>query len=399
MKSKLLLLAIIGFQSLSFSQQITNAENSSYQFEKIAHLEATPVLSQGFTGTCWSFSALSFFESELIRMGRKDVTLSEMYIVRKAYEEKADKYLRMDGKINFAEGGAFHDIPFIIKKYGIVPKESYKGLLDGATAYNHSEMSGILTGFMEALTKQMRTAGANGISPTWKKAFSGVLDAYIGEEPTEFTFDGKKYDPKSFAQSLKLDMNNYVSLTSFTNHGMNEKVMLAIPDNWSWGWSYNVALDDMVAACKSALMNGYSVAWGADVSEKGFSFKNGIALVPEDPSTILVSGKDNKNFSDAGAEKLSNAFLTPVAELNITPELRQKAYDNKTTTDDHGMHIVGLYKDQNGVNYFLVKNSWGTGNLPEGYLYVSENYFRYKTINIYLHKDAIPATIAKKLVN
>ncbi len=192
-------------------------------------------------------------------------------------------------------------------------------------------------------------------------------------------------------------MDEYVSLTSFSNHIPYSKCQLAIPDNYNWGDSYNVALDDLMSTVEFALANGYTVAWGADVSEKGFSFKNGIAIVPEDISTIQISGKDNRNFSDAGADKNSNAFLNPTKEVAVDSDLRQKGYDNKTTTDDHGMHIVGVYKDQNGTKYLLVKNSWGTGNYPKGYLYVSESYFRYKTINIYLNKGGISADLKKKL--
>ena len=229
-----------------------------------------------------------------------------------------------------------------------------------------------------------------------KGAISGILDAYLGKDIKEFEYNGKKFTPQSYATSIGLNMDDYVSLTSFTNHAPYSKCQLAIPDNYNWGDSYNVGLDDLMATVENALANGYTVAWGADVSEKGFSFKNGIALVPSDNS-IQMSGKDNRNFNDAGADRSSNSFLTPGKEQFITPELRQKAYDNKTTTDDHGMHIVGLYKDQNGTKYLLVKNSWGTGNYPKGYLYVSEAYFRYKTINIYLNKDAISKELIKKI--
>jgi bleomycin hydrolase len=192
-------------------------------------------------------------------------------------------------------------------------------------------------------------------------------------------------------------MDDYISITSFTNHEVNRKCALAIPDNWAWGESYNVSLDDLWKVTEDALNNGYTLAWGADVSEKGFSFSNGLAIVPEDPNTIQVSGKDNNNFSDGGADKISNAFLTPVKEVKVTPEMRQEGYDNKTTTDDHGMHIVGLYKDQNGTKYLLVKNSWGTSNYPKGYLYVSENYFKLKTINVYVHKSGVSKDFQKKL--
>jgi bleomycin hydrolase len=398
MKTRLLSGSFLLFSIVSFGQNETykNTENSDYVFKKIVHLDATPVQSQGMTGTCWSFSALSFFESELIRKGIKNPdALSEMYVVRKAYESKADKYIRMDGKTNFGEGGAFHDIPFVINQFGIVPEGVYKGLNYGSDSHDHSELSALLTGAMDGVLAHVQQG--SGISTTWKKALSGILDAYFGPDPSSFEWKGKKYTPKSYANELGLKMDDYISLTSFTNHDMYKQCELAIPDNWVWGKSYNVGLTDLVDACEYALKNGYTVAWGADVSEKGFSFRNGIAIAPEDPSTIEVKGRDNKNFSDAGADKSSNAFLSPQTEMTITPEIRQEGYDGKTTTDDHGMHIVGLYTDQKGTRYFLVKNSWGTGNYPKGYLYVSEAYFKWKTINIYLHKGGVSQDLKKKL--
>jgi len=393
---KYIFLLCVAIPFFGFGQTTTNAEGSSYAFTKIAHLDATPVFSQGNTGTCWSFSGLSFFESELIRKGNKNPdALSQMFVVRKSYENKADKFIRMDGKINFSEGGAFHDIPWVIKNYGIVPFDVYNGL-NGSENYDHAEFFEVLNGAMQGMLK-FSTSSQNGISSNWKPAIYGILDAYMGKDIKEFDFKGKKYTPQTYAQSIGLNMDEYVSLTSFTNHQPYAKCQLAIPDNYNWGDSYNVALDDLMSTVENTLSNGYTIAWGADVSEKGFSFKNGIALVPEDMSTIQVSGKDNKNYSNAGANKSSNAFLSPVKEISVNAELRQKGYDNKTTTDDHGMHIVGLYKDQNGTKYVLVKNSWGTSNLPKGYLYVSESYFKLKTINIYLHKDAVTAELKKKI--
>lgn len=404
MKKSFFLLAISASISTAvsaqfgFSEPVTNAPNSEYKFRKIAHLDATPVQSQGYTGTCWSFSALSFFESELMRMGNENPDLlSEMYIARKAYEGKAEKFIRMDGKINFAEGGAFHDIPWVIKRYGIVPLEVYDGLNYGSEKHNHSELYAVLDGAVTGLNEHRGKRRTKNITSSWKVALNGILDAYLGADPKEFEFKGKKYTPKSYADELGLKMDDYVSLTSFTNHPMNEKCMLAIPDNWAWGQSYNVSLDDLFNATEYALKEGFTIAWGADVSEKGFSFQNGLAINPVDESTIDVKGSDNKNFSDAGADKISNAFQTPVDEVEVTPEIRQEGYENKSTTDDHGMHIVGLYKDQNNTKYFLVKNSWGTGNHPKGYFYVSESYFKWKTINIYLHKDGIEKSLKKKL--
>lgn len=379
-----------------FGQTVTNATDSKYSFTKVAHLDATPVENQGNTGTCWSFSSLSFFESELLRMGVKQPQLlSEMYIVRKAYEAKADRFIRMDGKINFGEGGAFHDIPYIVKRYGIVPTSVYTGLSNGKTSYNHTELFNVLNSFMQTILAEVQKG--KGIGTEWKKAFSSILDAYLGPDVTEFTVEGKKYTPQSYAASLGLNMDNYVSITSFTNDPFYTSCEIAIPDNWAWGDSYNVPLEDIVTIAENALKNGYTIAWGADVSEKGFNFRKGIAIVPEDPSTIETKGTDNKSFNDAGAVRTSNAFLEPVKELNVTQEMRQNGYDGKTTTDDHGMHIVGLYKEANGTRFFLVKNSWGTDNLPQGYLYVSEHYFRLKTINIYLHKEALTKEVRSKL--
>lgn len=379
------------------TKPITNSEESKYRFKEIARLEATPVQSQGITGTCWSFSALSFFESELIRMGVKNpALLSEMYIARKAYESKATKYLRMDGKINFAEGGAFHDIPYVIENYGIVPEEIYSGLNYGSERHDHREMFSVLNGAMDGLLKY-RSSRSAVITPTWQTAIFGILDAYLGPDVQEFEFNGKTYTPRTYADELGLKMDNYVSITSFTNHPMYKRCHLAIPDNWAWGESYNVPMKDMMDVVEHALKSGYTLAWGADVSEDGFNFYKGLAIVPADASTIKVKGKNNKNFSDGGPEKESNAFLEPVEEIQVTQEMRQEGYDNKTTTDDHGMHIVGLYEDQNGTKYVLIKNSWGTKNLPEGFMYISEQYFNLKTINIFLHKDGIAKDLRKKL--
>jgi bleomycin hydrolase len=389
------LLLLIPFSAGIFYAQTTNVEGSKYQFTKIYNYDPSPVLSQGRTSTCWSFSCLSFLESELMRLGKSFVNLSEMYIVRKAYELKAEKYIRMDGKINFGQGGAFHDIPLVVKNFGIVPYEVYNGNLKSDKVYNHDAMFSEYQTFMNGVLDKI--SDPNGVDLKWKSEFKLLLDKNLGNDIQEFQWEGKTYTPKSYASSLGLNMDNYVSITSFTNHPMYQQCQLEIPDNWAWGESYNVNLDDLYNVTEEALKNGYTVAWGADVSEKGFSFKNGLAIVPENSNQIEVKGKDNKGFNDAGADRSGNQFLSPGKELVITSEVRQLGYDNKTTTDDHGMHIVGLFKDQNGTKYFLVKNSWGTNNYPKGFLYVSEHYFRYKTINVYLHKDAIGNELKSKL--
>jgi bleomycin hydrolase len=391
MKFNTLTLFLIGVSYYSFGQfgytePVTNAEGSEYEFFKIVHLEATPVESQGNTGTCWSFSGTSFFESELIRMGTKDPDLlSEMYIARKSYEAKAIKYIRLDGKGNFSQGGETHDIPYVIKNYGIVPVEIYPGLSYGTETHDHDELFKVLDGAVQGVLSHLKSKGKKPLSTAWKDALNGILDAYFGDDILSFEFKGKKYTPKTYAEAIGLNMDDYISLTSFTNHEMNALCELEIPDNWTRGKSYNVSLEDLIMTCENAVREGFTIAWAMDVSESGFSFKNGLAINPAIAETV-----ENNDYG-------KNGFKTPVKEIEVTAELRQQGYDNKTTTDDHLMHIVGLYKDQNGSKYFLAKNSWGTGNLPEGYLYASESYFKAKTMMIYLHKDGVSKEVKKKL--
>ncbi len=394
MNFRILIVAIFANCALTHAQLKTNVEGSKFEFKKVVSHDVSPVESQGRAGTCWSFSALSFLESEIMRINKTDkpILLSEMFIVRKAYEAKAQKYIRMDGHTNFGQGGAFHDIPYVIKNYGIVPQNVYTGLKKKSDTYNHSEMFKKLND----IVSKAKIDG-KGIQKSWIDAYNAVLDEDLGELPETFKYKGEKYTPKTFYNSLGIDMNDYLSITSFTNHPIYSKCMLEIPDNWLWDESYNVSLDEMYETVLHALKSGYTVAWGADVSEKGFSFKNGLAIVPLKKEEIVVEGQDNENFSDAGADKKSSYFTQPDSEVEVTQKMRQEGYDHKETTDDHGMHIVGLYKDKKGRNFFLVKNSWGTSNYPKGYLYVSESYFKLKTINIYLHKDAIQDMLASKL--
>ncbi|NSL89414.1 aminopeptidase C [Chitinophaga solisilvae] len=379
MKNWIIGAALLCGTSAAFAQTSTNVEGSRYQFTVLKNLDAGDVQNQGRTGTCWSFSGLSFFESELLRNGKhKGLNLSEMFVVRKMYPLKADNYVRMHGKSNFGEGGGFPDDLLCLREYGLVPQSAYDG--NKVKMYNHAEMEKLLEGLVKTIGDAQGT-----INPDWKKAFNGVLNAYMGEAPEKFDYNGKSYTPQSFAKELGLNADDYVLITSFNHHPYNSQFVLEIPDNWNWEKVYNVNLTDFTNIAENAIMNGYTIAWAADVSEKGFNFKEGLAIVPE------------KDFADMSAEEKKNAFLQPGTEKTITPEVRQVAFDNFETQDDHGMHIVGLVKDQNGTKYFRVKNSWGTETFSQGYFYASMPYFAYKTTSYMVNKKALPADIAKKL--
>ncbi len=385
-------LALSAFISLGLSAQddlinkIKNngGEADGFQFTTVIDLEATPVKNQGRSGTCWSYATTGFVESEMLRMGKEPVDISEMFTVRHVYNDKAEKYVRLHGHLNFAQGGALPDVMYVIKKYGAVPQEVYEGLDYGTDINNHGELEGVLKAQLDHIIKNK-----NGkITPVWRESFNTTLDAYLGDVPKEFKWAGKNYTPRSFADDyLGVNPDDYVQLTSFNHHPMNAEVMIQVPDNWAWGTAYNVSLEDMMNALDVALEEGYTVAWATDVSEKGFSLRNGVAIVPA------------TNYSDMSKEERASMFDGPKPELEITPEIRQVAYDNYETTDDHGMLITGMVKDQNSNPYYIVKNSWGEreNDFRAGYINASKAFVAYKTIGIMMHKDALPKSLKKKM--
>lgn len=365
-----------------------------FEFTTVKELPITSVKNQNRSGTCWSFSGQAFLESELLRMGKPEVDLSEMFVVYNSYADKADKYVRMHGEANFAGGGSFHDVLYVLGNYGAIPESAYNGLNYDEDKHVHNELDMLTRAYVEPL------ANSKGkLTPVWKKGFNGILDAYLGEIPAKFTVDGKEYTPKSYAASLGLNADDYVSITSYTHHPFYSQFAIEIPDNWRWGTSYNVPLAELTEIADNAINNGYSIAWGGDVSEKGFT-REGIAILPDVDGNEL-SGSDAARWlgltqkeKDAEIQKMIEG---PCAEINVTQENRQKGYDNYQTTDDHGMQIYGIAKDQTGKKYYMIKNSWGETGKYNGFWYMSEPFFQAKTMNFVVHKNAVPKHIAKKL--
>lgn len=393
--NKLLLSCILAtFAFTAFAAEKTTAAVDTFQFTIVKENKITPVKNQASSGTCWSFSGLGFFESELLRMGKPEVDLSEMFVVYHSYSDKADKFVRTNGHINFAAGGSFHDVMYVLKNYGIVPEQQMNGLNYGEDSHRHGELDALTESYVKTVVSNPNKK----LSTAWKAGFDGILDAYLGKLPTEFTVNGKKFTPVTYAQSLGLNMDDYVSLTSFTHHPFYTKFAIEIPDNWRWGESYNLPLDEFAKVFENAVDKGYTIAWGSDVSEKGFT-RNGVAVNPELKKENLP-GSDQARWLNISQKEMEAKILAangPQPEVKVTQELRQQGFDNYQTTDDHGMVIYGSATDQNGAKYYLVKNSWGTDSKYKGIWYASESFVLHKTINIVVHKDAVPKDILKKL--
>lgn len=382
-----------------FAQEAADSaktEPKGFVFTDVITIPSTSVKDQNKSGTCWSFAGTGFIEDAVRKFKGDSLDLSEMYTVRQCYLDKARRDVRLQGKGNVSQGGSIVDVAYVMENYGAIPEEVYNGLNYGEEKHDHSELSRAIEAYMGAITAGKQTTTA------WEKGLDGILDAYLGEVPETFEYQGKTYTPKSFAESLGLDFGDFVPLTSFTHHPYWKQFALEVCDNWLWAPYYNVPMDVMKQIVDNALENGYTVNWAADVSEKGFKWNDGYAVLPARKTEADLDGTELSRWvslSDADREKEAYNFTGPadLVEVKVTPEERQRMFDNHETTDDHGMVIVGTAVDQAGNKYYKVKNSWDTNQVYNGYFYVSEPYFLAKTLSFMVHKNAIPKEVKKQL--
>lgn len=393
MKIKSIILAAAALMAASSAYaQISVLGGPKYEFTTIKELPTTSIKNQFRSGTCWCYAALSFVESEILREKGDSLDLSEMFVVGKSYRDRAVKYVRLDGHLNFGAGSSFGDVLHVIEDYGIVPQEAMPGMNYGTEMPEQAELDAALKGYVEAIAKNPNKK----LTTAWLNGFDGIVAAYLGDYPSEFEVNGKKYTPESYRDALGFDVKDYVNLSSFTHHPFYEQFIIEVPDNWRWDTAYNLPIDELMEVMYNAIDKGYSIAWGSDVSEKGFT-RSGIATMPVEKKKAAAGSDQEKWVGKSTEENKEEAKPELPEEVIATQEMRQDGYDRKTTTDDHGMHIYGLAQDQNGTKYFMVKNSWGEAGKYKGIWYASDAFVRYKTLNIVVHKDALPKDIKKKL--
>ena len=367
-----------------------------WKFTTVDSVAITPVKDQNRSSTCWAFSTLGFLESEVLRIKGKVVDFSEMFVVSKTMMDRATYCVRLYNEPRFAPGGSAYDVIYCMGHYGLVPQEAMPGIRYGWTKNDtlpvHSELDHVAGGYLKGLS------GLKRISPVWREGLQAIYDTYLGPCPETFEYEGKSYTPQSFVESLGLNPDDYVSITSYTHHPFYTRFALEVPDNWRMDQMYNVPMEDMMRIIDNAISNGYTLAWGADVSEIGFTRK-GIGVVPDDDNGADITGSDMAKWVGMSADKKKEELTKkPLPEKTITQQMRQDAYDNWETTDDHGMQIFGTATDQNGKKYYMIKNSWGTMRSDyKGIWYVSEAFMQYKTNDVLVHKDAIPKDLRKKL--
>ncbi len=401
MKKFAILLASAGVTAAAFAADpaadtVAPAEEK-FVFTDVKVFPTTSVKDQNKSGTCWCFASTSFLEDEILRKGGDSLDLSEMFTVRQCYRDKAERFVRLYGETNFAAGGSGLDVPYVFERYGAMPEEAYPGLNYGEDKHVHAELDAALSGYLKTV---VRRSNNRKLSTSWRQGVEALLDAYLGEVPETFTYNGKTYTPKSFAESLPVNVNDYVAVTSFTHHPFYKTFAIEVPDNWLWAQYHNVPMDEMKEIVDNALDKGYTVVWAADVSEPGFHWTDGFANLPKVKKEADMDGTELSRWVKlSDADKANDAYKSkgPVEEVTVTQQMRQDMFDRQETTDDHGMEIVGYATDQHGNRFYKVKNSWDTNQVYDGFFYVSEPYFLAKTIDIYVHKDAVPARIAKKM--
>ena len=401
---KVVLFALLAAMTLGANAKPKKKEvkDEGYKFTIVKENPITSIKNQNRAGTCWCYSGLGFIEAELLRMGKGEFDLSEMFIVHNTYVDRAEKAIRTHGDVSFAQGGSFYDVIYGMEHHGLVPEEEMRpGVMYGDSLSDHMELTAIGDPMVAAIAKGKfnKLQSDKDGNLLCKKAISAVHDVYLGKCPEKFTYKGKEYTPKSFYESTGLNADDYISLTSYTHHPFYDKFVLEIQDNWRWSESYNLPIDEFMEVFDYAIDNGYTVAWGSDVSEKGFN-RFGLAVMP-DVKAAREMGSDMAHWLKMSASEKNAAmdklYTTPQPQKFCTQEERQLGFDNFQTTDDHGMLIYGKAKDQLGNEFYMVKNSWGEAGEYKGIWYASKAFVRYKTMNIVVHKDAIPAALRAKL--
>ena len=396
MKKVLLPLAAAVLLGTTVSAQTTpRVKTDDYQFTSTKEIPVTSMKNQNRSGTCWCFSALSFLESEVIKAKNLKADaypdFSEMFIVRHAYHDKAVKYVRLNGFMNMAAGSGFGDVLEVIRDYGLMPQDAYSGMNYGYDLPVQGELDAVLKGYVDAVIKNPNRK----LTPVWPKGFDGILDAYLGEVPETFVSGGVTYTPASYRDAMGINPDDYVNISSYTHHPFYSQFAIEVEDNWRWGLCYNRPLDEFMAVINNAVDNGYTVLWGGDVSEPGFT-RDGLAVLL-DTEAKATTGSDQERWVGKAENTPEAAGKGLPKELEVTQEIRQRMFDEKTSTDDHGMHLYGTAKDQNGTKYYLIKNSWGVTGAYDGTWYMSENFVKGKTLNFVVNKKALPKDIAKKL--
>ncbi|MBS6328177.1 MAG: aminopeptidase [Prevotella bivia] len=389
--------AVLFATSVSAADQKEAAKANKPVFTIVKENPITSIKDQNRSGTCWDYSTLSFFEAEILKKTGKTYDLCESFVANKNYMDRAKTVVRMHGDAQFSQGGSAYDVLYVLKNYGICPQDAmpFPGSLTGDSLYNFNEFFSV----MEPYVKAVATNKAPKISNQWKQGLQSILDAYLGKCPESFTYKDKTYTPKSFAASLGLNWNDYETFTSYTHHPFYTAFPVEVQDNWRQPASWNLPMEEMMKIIDNAVMNGYTIAWGGDVSEPGFT-RNGLAYMVDGKKIQSTKGSDMARWLGLSAAKKKDIIAelgVNVPEVKASQELRQERFDNWELTDDHGMVIFGIAKDQNGKEYYMVKNSWGETGAYKGIWYITKTFIAANTMDFMVNKNAVPKDIRKKL--